>query len=65
VRRLSVEARRDPRSVRNVVDGRAKAVVALSVREAADRLGIDLPTPTDEEEPSVGKASARRKAATR
>ena len=45
IRRLAVEARRDPRSVEAVIEGRARDVTALAVREAAARLGIELPTP--------------------
>ena len=44
VRRLSVESRRDPRTVKAVIDGRARELAKLAVREAAERLGIALPT---------------------
>jgi DNA-binding LacI/PurR family transcriptional regulator len=40
VRRIAVEARRDPRTVRNVLEGRpAKDVAKQDVLEAAERLG--------------------------
>ena len=45
IRRISVEARRDPRSVEAVIEGHAKPLTELVVREAAARLGIELPTP--------------------
>jgi hypothetical protein len=42
IRRLSVEAQRDPRTVVAVLEGRATPLATLSVREAAARLGIKL-----------------------
>jgi hypothetical protein len=47
IRRLSVEARRDPRTVRAVIEGRARQLAELEVREAAARLGISLPGPEE------------------
>jgi hypothetical protein len=44
IRRLAVEAHRDPRSVQAVIDGRARPSVEEDVRAAADRLGIVLPS---------------------
>jgi len=43
IRRLSVEARRDPRTVVKVLAGEASPLATLTVREAAQRLGIRLP----------------------
>jgi hypothetical protein len=43
VRALAVESRRDPRSVINAINGKARGVVVLSVQEAAARLGIEMP----------------------
>lgn len=45
IRALAVEARRDPRTVRRVIDGRGRGLADLCVREAAKRLGIELPNP--------------------
>jgi hypothetical protein len=45
VRRIAVEARRDPRSVHSVLAGTAKDLTTLAVREAAARLGIDIGEP--------------------
>jgi hypothetical protein len=44
IRRLAVESRRDPRTVRNVIAGRARDLAKLEISEAAERLGIALPT---------------------
>jgi hypothetical protein len=43
IRRLAVEARRDPRTVKAAIEGRARELATLDVREAAQRLGIELP----------------------
>jgi hypothetical protein len=43
IRDLAVEARRDPRTVRRVIDGRGRGLADLCVREAAAKLGIELP----------------------
>jgi hypothetical protein len=43
IRRLAVESRRDPRTVKSVVEGRpARDMATLDIREAADRLGISI-----------------------
>ena len=44
IRKIAVESMRDPRTVRKVIEqGATEGVVAVSVREAAKRLGIQLP----------------------
>ena len=43
IRRLAVEARRDPRTVARVIAGEGSPLARLTVREAAERLGITLP----------------------
>jgi hypothetical protein len=43
IRQIAVEARRDPRTVRAVIERRARGVSDVAIREAADRLGIRLP----------------------
>ncbi len=45
-RRLSVESKRSLEAVNNAIDGCSKPVVALSVKQAATTLGIELPSPT-------------------
>lgn len=60
IRRLAVEARRDPRTIRNVLHGRAKGVAELAVREAAERLGLTLPvTGPPTQSPLAGDAPPR------
>ena len=43
IRRLAVEAHRDPRTVRAALEGRASPLATSAVQEAAKRLGIELP----------------------
>lgn len=43
-RAIAVEARRDPRAIDSVLAGTARPLTELAIREAAERLGITLPT---------------------
>jgi hypothetical protein len=43
IRKIAVEARRDPRSVVAVIAGTAAPMTEVTVKEAAQRLGIKLP----------------------
>jgi hypothetical protein len=45
--RLAAESGRDPRSVRAAIAGRSRGLVTASVYQAAERLGVELPTPTN------------------
>ena len=47
IRAIAVACHRDPRAVRNAIEGRAKPIVIEAVREAVARLGlaIDIPSP--------------------
>jgi hypothetical protein len=46
IRKIAVEAVRDPKSVRRVIAGQpCRATVEQAIREAATRLGIALPPP--------------------
>jgi hypothetical protein len=47
IRRISVEAQRDPRTVAKAIAGEATPLATLSVRQAAARLGITLPVPAE------------------
>jgi hypothetical protein len=42
IRRIAVEAHRDPRTVIAALEGRARPIATASVQSAAERLGIAL-----------------------
>jgi len=43
IRRIAVEAKRDPRAVKNALAGRGKPLTLLAVAEAMKRLGMKWP----------------------
>jgi hypothetical protein len=45
IRRIAVEADRDPRSVAEVIEGRGRPTTRASVVKAMARLGLPMPTP--------------------
>jgi hypothetical protein len=63
IRALAVEARRDPRTVQRVIAGRGRGLANLCVRDAAAKLGIELPDPGSSEPSNANGAPLQGKGA--